>query len=128
MSKYLTEVNATLSFFVMVQNIERVENQADALSKLAALVVEEFKGLVYIEVLTDANTVKRIIHNFEDDRFDGWMALFLGYLGDEKLSMDKIEAKRVKYQSLGYTLIKGDLYKKGYAKPLLMCLMEIEAV
>lgn len=58
--------------FVMVQNIEREENaQADALFKLVASVVEEFKVSAYIKVLAEPRTTQQAVLNIRDDRSMG---------------------------------------------------------
>lgn len=49
--------------------MERSENaQADAFSKLAALIVEEFKRSLYLEMLTAPTTIKKLVGIVSDER------------------------------------------------------------
>jgi hypothetical protein len=41
---------------------------------------------------------------------------------------DVNEAKPLKHRSRGFTLIEGQLYKKGISQPMLKCVTEIEGL
>lgn len=48
------------------------------------------------------------------------------YLEEDILSEDTMEAKRIRYRSTRYTVINGELYKKGYSKALQRCVVDDE--
>nr|KYP41659.1 Retrovirus-related Pol polyprotein from transposon 17.6 [Cajanus cajan] len=56
-----------------------------------------------------------------------WMTGIKGYLTAGILPDDPLEAKKMRITAARYTLIAGDLYKRGFSTPLLKCLTPDQA-
>ncbi|XP_025684998.1 uncharacterized protein [Arachis hypogaea] len=50
-----------------------------------------------------------------------WTYPILQYLLNGTLPKDSKEAKRIKREAANYTVITGQLYKRGFSQPLLKC-------
>ncbi|GMH04408.1 hypothetical protein Nepgr_006247 [Nepenthes gracilis] len=58
---------------------------------------------------------------------NNWMTPYLGYLSNGTLPEDINEAKRVKKMAGWYTIMDGQLYRRGFSAPYLRCLTPDEA-
>jgi hypothetical protein len=56
-----------------------------------------------------------------------WARHVIEYLKNGQLPNDKKEARKVRMQSVRYTLVGEILYRRGYTLPLLKCLSTTEA-
>lgn len=61
------------------------------------------------------------------ERLDCWLTPYIEYLSDMVLHSNRILAKEIKYRSLNFVLIDGDLYRLAFSSPLLKCLVPFEA-
>jgi len=52
---------------------------------------------------------------------DTWMTPYRRYLADEMLPLEPAEAKKIKRNSVKYTLVNGKLFKHGFTHPILVC-------
>lgn len=52
----------------------------------------------------------------------GWKKEILEYLKHEILLADKSKARKFRMQAARYTLVIGELYRRGFSSPLLKCL------
>jgi hypothetical protein len=55
-----------------------------------------------------------------------WWAPITLYLQGHYHPFDRKEAKRLKHRSRDFTIVEGQLYKKGISQPMLKCITEIE--
>ena len=58
---------------------------------------------------------------------DNWTTQLRKYLEENILPKDTSEAKRIRYRSTRYTIINGELYRKGFSKALQRCVTGEEA-
>jgi hypothetical protein len=58
---------------------------------------------------------------------DNWTTQLRRYLEENILPEDTSEAKRIRYRSTRYTIINGELYRKGFSKALQRCVTGEEA-
>ena len=56
-----------------------------------------------------------------------WMTPILNFLVHNMLPEIEAEAKRVRRQATSYTVVNGELFKRGFSVPLLRCLDPIQA-
>ena len=61
------------------------------------------------------------------DEEPSWIDLLISYFKEGMLSMDRKEARKIKYQSSRYLLHEEKLYKWSYSLPFLKCLQPSEA-
>ena len=61
------------------------------------------------------------------DPSPSWIDPIFEFLAEEKTPEDKNEARRVRYQANGFTILSKKLYKQGYVMPYLRCLRPYEA-
>lgn len=57
-----------------------------------------------------------------------WKDDIIAYLLKGKLLKDKVKVHKLRCKVAAYTMIKGQLYKRGYSMPYLRCLNEDEAL
>lgn len=75
-----------------------------------------------------------VIRDPDDQRFislimiEDWRGPIILYLQGHYHPTDQVEAKRLKYLSRRFTIIKGQLYTKVINQPLLKCITEIEGM
>jgi hypothetical protein len=121
-----------------LQHVDRARNEeADALAKAAArgetLPSDVFyhvigtlaiHNLVGLQVTNDAEG-HRIVNLIMTEDWRAPITLFLqGYYHPSDVN----EAKRLKHQNRDFTLVGGQLYKKGISQPMLKCMTEIEGI
>ncbi|KAK0574378.1 hypothetical protein LWI29_022750 [Acer saccharum] len=58
---------------------------------------------------------------------DSWITLIKEYLINDVLPSDPLEAKRLKYRATRYSVLNGELYKRGYSRALQRCVGPEEA-
>jgi hypothetical protein len=59
---------------------------------------------------------------------EDWRAPITLYLQGHYHPTDRNEAKRLKHRSMDFTLVEGQLYKKGISQPMLKCITETEGI
>ena len=84
------------------------------------LIPSQVLSFVQISPLVDGISVQEI------DFGDYWMTLIISYLKDGVLLDKKEAARRLKVQVACFVLIKDVLYKKGFSRPYLRCLISEE--
>ncbi|XP_016178361.1 uncharacterized protein LOC107620749 [Arachis ipaensis] len=124
LQQYLAKVNKLKEGFehVTIQHVPRKRNaRADLLSKLASTkpghgnksLIQEVVKLP--SVLTTTNT------HLTFSNQGSWTYPILQYLLDGTLPPDPKEGKRIKREAAKYTVVAGQLYKRGFSQPLLKC-------
>ncbi|XP_072071663.1 uncharacterized protein [Arachis hypogaea] len=124
-NRYLTKVNKLNEEFdrVTIQHVPRERNaRADLLSKLASTkpgqgnrsLIQEVVRTPSVSVLAD--TILPVSNQ------ESWTFPILQYLLDGILPEDTKEANRIKREAANYTVVIGQLYKRGILQPLLKCI------
>ncbi|XP_072062233.1 uncharacterized protein [Arachis hypogaea] len=122
LQKYLERVKRLSEEFdeVTVQHIPRERNtQADLLSKLASTKPGTgnrflIQGLVKEPIVT--------LHITQAAGFPSWIDLIIDFLENGKLPDNDKTAKALRREAAKYTIIQGQIFKKGLSQPLLKCL------
>ncbi|XP_075651592.1 uncharacterized protein LOC142622063 [Castanea sativa] len=127
MKRYLEEVKGRISSLQMkLVQIPREENKcANQLAKAASvehmLVPNQVLSFVQLSSLIDNTNVQDIGYE------NCWIMPIAAYLRDGELPDDKEAARRLKVQAACFILIKNVLYKRGFSRPYLRCLVPKEA-
>ena len=58
---------------------------------------------------------------------NNWMTPIKEYLINDILPSDSLEAKRLRYKATRYSVLSGDLYRRGYSRVLQRCVGPEEA-
>jgi hypothetical protein len=118
--------------------VDRARNEeADALAKAAArgeaLPSDVFYHVIGTPVVRSPEGLQ-ITTNAEGHRIvnlimaEDWRAPITLFLQGYFHPGDVNEAKRLKHRSRDFTLIEGQLYKKGISQPMLKCVIETEGL
>ncbi|KAJ1699784.1 hypothetical protein LUZ63_008296 [Rhynchospora breviuscula] len=125
LTKYLERIRALLASFdeASVEHIPRGMNEvADALSKLAKgseLCNDTPITIMEIpEACITQNEVAMLITHNEIE----WYTPIWDYLTRGQLPTDKAAAQRIKRWASEFTILEGELLKKGYHRPWLTCI------
>jgi ribonuclease HI len=138
--QYLTTIRSLEKQFkgFTLQHVDRARNEeADALAKVAArgeaLPSDVFYHVIGtpavrspegLQITTNAEG-HRIVNLIMTEEWRAPITLFLqGYYHPGDVN----EAKRLKHRSRDFTLIEGQLYKKGISQPMLKCVIETEGL
>jgi hypothetical protein len=138
--QYLTAVHGLKKQFkgFTLQHVERNKNEeADALAKAAAkgeaLPFDVFYHVIGtpavhnpegLQITQDADSHRIVNHIMAED----WRAPITLYLEGHYHPSDRNEAKRLKHRSRDFTMVEGQLYKKGISQPMMKCITEIEGL
>ncbi|XP_073152757.1 uncharacterized protein [Henckelia pumila] len=126
MLKYLTQVNELLSRLdnYDIKQIPRGENEsADCLAKLASSLANidsrKITFLTYGKEETDRNDVTIFCADSEEH---SWKDEIIDYLMRGNLPVNQVEARKLRVRAARFTIIDGELYKRGLSSPYLKCL------
>jgi hypothetical protein len=138
--QYLTAVRNLEKQFkgFTLQHVDRAKNEeADALAKAAAkgkilpsdvfyhvIGTPAVRNLEGLQITNDAEGH----HNVNLIMAEDWRAPITLYLQVHYHPSDINEAKRLKHRSRDFTLLEGQLYKKGISQPMLKCETETEGI
>ncbi|KAK1567163.1 hypothetical protein Q3G72_008809 [Acer saccharum] len=107
-----------------IRQIPREENEkADALSKLASATMSIRSKAIPVAHLTKSSIAELeevMITEIRPSPGD-WTAQLRKYLEENVLPEDAVEAKLIKYRSTRYTILRGELYRRGFSKVLQRC-------
>ncbi|XP_061361592.1 uncharacterized protein LOC133305392 [Gastrolobium bilobum] len=123
MMKYLHKVKELLAEFdeVVIQYIPRNENnRADILSKLASSKGSGNHRTVVQQSILEPTCIM-VITETED-----WRRPIVAYLEKGILPDETQEARKLVRNSACFTIVEGQLYKKGFYTPMLKCLCRNE--
>ncbi|KAJ3704029.1 hypothetical protein LUZ61_007734 [Rhynchospora tenuis] len=127
---YLEKVKAIIATFEMasVEYVPRTQNEtADALSKLAKESdLDRDKPIVMLEIPSPSIDVLELEIYMVEVR-DEWYTLLWDFLNHNKLPEDEKVARKVKRWALEFTIMDGNLFKKGYGIPWLTCVGRTKA-
>ncbi|KAK1589529.1 hypothetical protein Q3G72_034984 [Acer saccharum] len=111
-----------------IVNVPREENeQADALAKLASATINIWpKSISTIRLLQPSIVRSKEVEAIFGKR-NSWITPIKEYLVSDVLPSDPLEAKRLKYRATRYSVLNGELYKRGYSRALQRCVGPEEA-
>ncbi|XP_057755308.1 uncharacterized protein LOC130974437 [Arachis stenosperma] len=124
LQQYLTKVNKLKERFeiITIQHVPRERNaRADLLSKLASTKPGHGNKSLIQEVVRSPSVSTTINAHLTSSNRESWTYPILQYLLDGTLPPDKKEGKRIKREAANYTIVAGQLYKRGFSQPLLKC-------
>ncbi|KAK0599941.1 hypothetical protein LWI29_010026 [Acer saccharum] len=107
--------------------IPQEENEkADALSKLALATMSiRFKAIPVAHLARPSTAEPKEVMVSEIRPVQGnWTSQLRKYLEENILPEDAVEAKHVKYRSTWYTILRGELYRRGFSKVLQRCIAD----
>ncbi|XP_025674231.1 uncharacterized protein [Arachis hypogaea] len=125
LQQYLTKVNKLKEGFesITIQHVPRERNaRADLLSKLASTKPGHGNKLLIQEVVRSPSVSTTINTHLTSSNRESWTYPILQYLIDGTLLPDPKEGKRIKREAANYTIVAGQLYKRGFSQPLLKCI------
>ncbi|GAU52027.1 hypothetical protein TSUD_418500, partial [Trifolium subterraneum] len=126
--KYLEQVRSLAKHFNTFELIyvPREQNaRADLLSKLASTKKPGNNRTVIQETVAKPSTGNLEI--WMVTRNDDWRTPIIQYLENEKLPEEKEEKVKIKKRAAHYTMVGGELYKRGFSSPMLLCVGETES-
>ncbi|TXG60522.1 hypothetical protein EZV62_015095 [Acer yangbiense] len=103
-------------------HVPREENeQADALAKLASATINIWPKTISMIRLLQPSIVKSKKVGAVFGERNNWITPIKEYLVNDVLPSDPLEAKRLKYRATRYSVLNGELYKRGYSRALQRC-------
>ncbi|XP_016185827.1 uncharacterized protein LOC107627512 [Arachis ipaensis] len=120
----LAKVNKLKEEFdqVIIQHVPRERNaRADLLSKLASTKPGHGNKSLIQEVVKTPSVSLIADTHLTHSHHKSWTYPILQYLLNRELPEDPKEGKRIKREAAGYTVVAGQLYKRGFSQPLLKC-------
>ncbi|XP_015953826.1 uncharacterized protein LOC127747537 [Arachis duranensis] len=124
LQQYLTKVNKLKEGFesITIQHVPRERNdRADLLSKLASTKPGHGNKSLIQEVIRSPSVSTTVNAHLTSSNRESWTHPILQYLLDGTLPPDPKEGKRIKREAANYTIVAGQLYKRGFSQPLLKC-------
>ncbi|GAU27754.1 hypothetical protein TSUD_215650 [Trifolium subterraneum] len=126
--KYLEQVRSLAKHFNTFELIyvPREQNaRADLLSKLASTKKPGNNRTIIQETVTKPSTGN--LEVWMVTRNDDWRTPIIQYLENEKLPEEKEEKVKIKKMAAHYTMVGGELYKRGFSSPMLLCVGETKS-
>ena len=123
---YLRKVHDLLKKFMLVQvkHVPRAENsRADALAKLTTAPQEDLGRSTPIVYLAEPSIDLCDVVVAPIGSKPCWMDPIWDYIIDGSLPDDPKEAAKIRARSARFTNHKGSLYKRGFFKPILKCIV-----
>ncbi|XP_073137334.1 uncharacterized protein [Henckelia pumila] len=124
--EYLTQVNELLSRLdnYNIKQIPRGENEsANRLAKLASFLANidnrKITFLTYGKEKTNGSDVTIFCANSEEP---SWKYEIINYLMRGNLPANQVEARKLRVRAARFTIIDGELYKRGFSSPYPKCL------
>ncbi|KAK1557267.1 hypothetical protein Q3G72_021359 [Acer saccharum] len=115
-------------------DFKATNNQAEYEALIAGLKISTVLGADEVEILSDSQVVVNqpsIVKTKELGAVFGernsWITPIKEYLVNDVLPSDPLEAKRLKYRATRYSVLNGELYKRGYSRALQRCVGPEEA-
>ncbi|XP_020202767.1 uncharacterized protein LOC109788450 [Cajanus cajan] len=112
---------------VSVEHIPRELNtRADQLARLASSKkISHLRSMIQQELHKPSITREECLH--VQQGVTNWMTCIIEYILNGTLPTDPLEAKKMRTRAARYTMIAGELYKRGVSTPLLKCLAPEQA-
>ncbi|XP_063948132.1 uncharacterized protein LOC135152219 [Daucus carota subsp. sativus] len=111
---------------IKLEQIPRSENaDADALAKLGSQRDAHMLRVIPLEIQYQPSIPKIEVLDVEVEEYDLWTTPIQGYIANGTLPTDKDEARKLRYKAAQYVIYDGVLYKSGFNRPLLRCVVGI---
>ncbi|XP_072081062.1 uncharacterized protein [Arachis hypogaea] len=126
LSKYLLLVKKLSKKFIKfeIEHIPREQNQrADLLSKLGSTQ----STLTTLHQFTITSPTVTLINALSVSQETDWRMNFIHYLETGVVPEGVENSKKFRRQASFFTILNGELYRRGYTRPLLICLNKSEA-
>ncbi|XP_057746519.1 uncharacterized protein LOC130965775 [Arachis stenosperma] len=124
LQQYINKVNELKEGFenITIQHVPRERNaRADLLSKLASTTSGHGNRSLIQEIVRSPSVSATISAHLTSSNRESWTYPILQYLLNGTLPADPKEERRIKREAANYTIIAGQLYKRGFSQPLLKC-------
>ncbi|XP_016172842.1 uncharacterized protein LOC107615265 [Arachis ipaensis] len=124
LQQYLAKVNKLTEEFdhLTIQHVPRKRNaRIDLLSKLASTKPGQGNRSLIQEVVRTSSVSTTTDTGLPISDQESWTSPILQYLLNGVLPEDPKEAKQIKREAANYTIVTGQLYKRGFSQPLLKC-------
>ncbi|KAK0579512.1 hypothetical protein LWI29_027288 [Acer saccharum] len=108
-------------------DFKATNNQAEYEALIARLKVCTVLGADEVEIFIDSQVVVNQEVGAVFGERDSWITPIKEYLVNDVLPSDPLEAKRLKYRATRYSVLNGELYKRGYSRALQKCIGPEEA-
>ncbi|XP_073133798.1 uncharacterized protein [Henckelia pumila] len=126
MLEYLTQVNEFLSRLDSydIKQIPRGENEsADRLAKLASSLANiDNRKITFLTYSKEENDGSDVTIFCADNENHSWKDEIIDYLMRGNLPANQVEARKLRVRAARFTIIDGELYKRGFSLPYLKCL------
>lgn len=109
-----------LQKFTLLRILNEENFKVDTFSRLVSSDLSEHIRVVYVKILKVLCIDKELVMEINEE--SSWMDLILSYLKDDKLPVDKGQARSIVYKVMRYTLIEGKLYKRSFTMSYLRSL------
>ncbi|RYR57283.1 hypothetical protein Ahy_A05g023007 [Arachis hypogaea] len=126
LSKYLLLVKKFSKKFLKfeIEHIPREQNQrADLLSKLGSTQ----STLTTLQQFTISSPTVTLINMLSVSQETDWRKDFIHYLETGIIPEGVENSRKFRRQASSFTILSGELYRRGYTRPLLKCLNKSEA-
>ncbi|KZV35137.1 hypothetical protein F511_06843 [Dorcoceras hygrometricum] len=125
MMRYLTQANELLARLESyeIKQIPRIENEeADYLAKLGSSLANiDSRKIIFLTINRKQNEESHQ-NIFCAQEEPSWKDDIINYLKHGTLPTDRAEARKLRMRAARFTIIDGELYKRGYSQPYLKCL------
>ncbi|XP_073022575.1 uncharacterized protein [Primulina eburnea] len=131
MTEYVTRVNELLALVESydIKQVPRAKNEvADRLAKLASSWTNiDSRKITFLAISKEeAEEITCNILCLEGQE-PSWKDEILAYLKHNDLPQDPAVARKLRVRAARFTIIDGELYKRGYSQPFLKCLTPSKA-
>lgn len=97
-------------------------SNVDALTKMGSKKEAVLLGSITLEIQEIPRITEIEVMEVVDGPEETWMTSIQEYIHKGSLPTDKIEARRLRYQTIRYVGYDGVQYKRGFNQPLLKCI------
>ena len=128
MQKYLKFTNQLVSNFNRAKFVQIPRNQNAEADKMAQSALADDQANVTDWRLEEQNSPN--IEEFQTLPMHaraGWASPILSYLKDGRLPLDLEDARKIQRRAARFTMLNGELYKRGFSQPYLRCVEQEEA-
>ena len=128
MQKYLKFTNQLVSNFNRAKFVQIPRNQNAEADKVAQSALANDQANVTDWRLEEQNSPN--IKEFQTLPMHArarWASPILSYLKDGRLPLDLEEARKIQRRAAWFTMLNGELYKRGFSQPYLRCVEQKEA-
>ncbi|XP_073064122.1 uncharacterized protein [Primulina eburnea] len=131
MNQYVTRVNELLALLESyeIKQVPRAKNEVeDRLAKIASSWTNIYNRTITFLTISKEEAEKAGCNIFcVEGEEPSWKEEIVNYLMRDDLSQDPAAARKLRIRAARFTIIDGELYKRGYSQPFLKCLTPSKA-